>query len=162
MTTFIDRQGRLFGKVSVVDILILVLLVALVFFAFVRFSEPAATAVTVETKLTMERQRDPTVSQFEVGAPVYDEGGAFLGYVDKVEAVRMPLDVFTADGEPVVGAVSQVYWDLSIWVRGKGHESGSSISVGGVVLNVGMPLTVHGPGFSVKTQVQQVRTVAED
>ncbi|NLE74130.1 MAG: DUF4330 domain-containing protein [Actinobacteria bacterium] len=161
MTTFIDRQGRLFGKVSVVDILILVLLVALVLFAFVRFSKPAA-AVTVETKLTMEKQRDPTVNQFEVGLPVYDEGGALLGHVEKVEAVRTPLDVFTADGQPVPGAVSQVYWDLSIWVKGKGHDSGSAISVGGIVLNVGMSLQVHGPGFDVRTQVQQVRTVAED
>ncbi len=160
MTTFIDKQGRLFGKVSVVDILVLVLLVALVLFAFVRFSKPAAAAVTVETKLAVEKVRDPTVLTIAKGAPVYDEGGALLGYVaEEPKATRMPLDVFTADGVQVEDAVSQVYWDLEITVRGKGHDSGSDISVGGVVLRVGMPLMIHGPGFGVKTQIQGVRVV---
>ncbi len=162
MTTFIDRQGRLFGKISLVDVLILVLLVALVLFAFVRFTKPAAAAVTVETTLTVEKVRDPTVITIAKGAPVYDEGGALLGYVyEEPKATRMPLDVFTADGDPVVGAASQVYWDLEITIRGRGHDSGSDISVGGVVLRVGMPLMIHGPGFGVKTQIQGVMVVED-
>ncbi len=162
MTTFIDRQGRLFGKIGLVDILILLLLVALVLFAVVRFAKPADALVTVETTLTVEKVRDPTVITIAEGSPVYDEGGALLGYVhEEPKATRMPLDVFTADGRPVTGAVSQVYWDLEIKVRGEGHDSGSDISVGGVVLRVGMPLMVHGPGFGVKTQIQGDRVVED-
>lgn len=159
MASFIDRQGRILGKVSAVDVLIVLLVAALIVFAFARFSKPAAQAVPVRITLTVEKVRDPTVSVFKQGAPVYDEGGALLGHVKEVTASRMPLDVYTADGRQVAGATSQVYWDLKIVVEGQGHVSASSISVGGVPLRVGKPLVIIGPGFEVKTQIQGVEVV---
>ncbi len=152
MTTFIDRrQGRLFGKIGLVDILILLLLVALVLFAVVRFAKPADALVTVETTLTVEKVRDPTVITIAEVLGVRRRRGA-SGRARGTQATRMPLDVFTADGRPVTGAISQVYWDLEIKVRGEGHDSGSDISVGGVVLRRSRYYAAHGSWSWVRRQ----------
>lgn len=159
MRSFIDRQGRLFGRVSVLDVLIVLLVVALIAFAFVRFAQPGAETVAVKLTLAVERVRDPTVAVLKEGSAVYDEGGALLGYVTAVTATPMPLDVFTADGRQVPDATSRIYWDVKIVVQGEGHESSSSISVGGVSLRVGKALTIIGQGFDLKTQIHGVEVV---
>lgn len=168
MSSFIDQRGRIFGKVSLVDIVVVLAVIALILLAFVRFAKPAVAQVPVITTLAIERVRDPTVEQLEVGDEVRDEGGASLGAIEAIEIVPTPIDIprtfMSGDSDPapeeaIVVGESKVYKDVELTVRGSGEVSDGGIVVNGVVLAVGKPLVIYGNGFQIRTTVQHVEVV---
>ncbi len=48
MGRFIDERGRIFGKVNIVDILVILVIVAVVVFAVVRFTGTSSASVPLE------------------------------------------------------------------------------------------------------------------
>lgn len=155
MSPILDDRGRLFGKVSVVDLFVLLLLVALALFAYARFAGTDATEGDYKLTLTVEEVRDATFAQFNVGDIVTDEGGAVLGHVAFLTVTPTPTEVPTADGK-LVEQPSPVFSDISIVIEGRGDLSSSTIRVGSLRLAVGKLLTVRGPGWEVKTQIMGV------
>lgn len=168
MSSIVDKQGRLFGKVSLVDVVIVLAAVALVLLAFVRFSEPAAAKVPIVTTLAVEKVRFPTVSVLDKGKDVYDEGGALLGQIESVAVTPMPLDVtreLPVDvsappaGDLVEKGDSEIYSDVVITIRGAGQALSGAYVVGGATLRVGKALVIYGQGFEIKTVIQGIEVV---
>ena len=80
----IDKKGRLFGLINIVDLLIIILLLALVAVGVKRFGNKAAVgeATTKKGVITAEIKdvRDVTAKNVKVGDPIYDyDKGTLIG-----------------------------------------------------------------------------------
>lgn len=89
----IDKKGRLFGLINIVDLLIIILILALVAVGVKRFGNKAAVgeATTKKGVITAEIKdvRDVTAKNVKVGDPIYDyDKGTLIG------------KIITADIEP--------------------------------------------------------------
>lgn len=130
----IDRNGRLFGKISVIDVL--VILVVLVLAAALYFKEHQAHTGTsvVEQPITFQIRaqgvNDYVVDAIRVGDGVYDSvyasGGRALGQITDIQVERTPgmklkLDI-SGGVSGLVEAEGTV--DLLITVQGQGLIDG--------------------------------------
>lgn len=82
----IDKKGRLFGLINIVDLLIIILLLALVAVGVKRFGNKAAVgeATTKKGVITAEIKdvRDVTAKNVKVGDPIYDyDKGTLIGKI---------------------------------------------------------------------------------
>lgn len=82
----IDKKGRLFGLINIVDLLIIVLLLALVAVGVKRFGNKVAVgeATTKKGVITAEIKdvRDVTAKNVKVGDPIYDyDKGTLIGKI---------------------------------------------------------------------------------
>ena len=57
MSRFLDERGRIFGKVNVVDILVLLVIVAVIVFAVMRLTGSSSVTVPVAVVYTVEEVR---------------------------------------------------------------------------------------------------------
>ena len=86
----IDKKGRLFGLINIVDLLVIILLLALVMVGVKRFGNKAAVgeATTKKGVITAEVKdvRDVTANNIKVGDPLYDyDKGTYLGKIVTAE-----------------------------------------------------------------------------
>ena len=160
MSRFIDERGRIFGKVNVVDILVLLVIVAVIVFAVSRMAGDAEDAVPVTVEFTVEQVRDATsdaiTAELERKGAVSNDGGTLLGHIEKVSVAPTPVEYLN----PVSGELerfgSPVFKNVTVVVQGKGDVSNRSVSIGGVALKVGKRVTLVGPTYEVISTVTGV------
>ena len=58
MSRFLDERGRIFGKVNIIDILVLLVIVAVVVLAVVRLKTGVFETVPVRVTYTLEKSAD--------------------------------------------------------------------------------------------------------
>lgn len=161
MARLIDDNGRLFGKVSVVDLIVLAVIVALAVFVGLRVSDDGGGTDTTPVKLTFVTQpSDPLmVDAFLELGPLKDKSGRLLGTIEEVELQDAP-PVLTrnAEGEVVeiISAIPQVVFIVAT----EGHVSTDGVHVGGVALRAGTDLETVGPGWEAWVQVVKVEQAA--
>lgn len=160
MSPFIDDRGRLFGRVSVVDIIVLLLIVAVGAFAWGRFAGDQTKMKDYRMVLYVASIRDPTVTQSNEGDKVRDDTGAVLGRIEKVAPpAGTPTEVPTADGH-LIPRPSPVFQQITITIKGQAQVSGphgqETVMVGGTVLRAGTSLVLVGPGGSHNYEVKTV------
>jgi hypothetical protein len=159
MSRFMDERGRFFGKVNVVDVIVLLVIVAVVAFAVVRTTGGTSTSIPVRVTYTVEAVRQATVDAL-VGAvqdkaTVRDDGGTVLGTVVSVTPRATQEEYPTLDGK-VVASASLIFSDVDIVVRGQGRLSGSTVRIGSVPVRVGKKITLTGAGFEVQTVIMKM------
>lgn len=135
----IDRNGRLFGRISIIDVL--VILVVLVMAAALYFKGQQAhtgASVTEQTITFQIRARgvnDYVAAAIQQGDGVYDSvypsGGRALGEIVDIQVERDPGLKFKQDmGEGTPGLIqADGTVDLLITVRGQGLVNGKSYSL---------------------------------
>jgi hypothetical protein len=159
MSRFLDERGRIFGKVNVVDLLVLLVIAAVVVFAVVRMTGSSSEPIPVRVTYTVEEVRQATVNALtdalRAGGIVRDDGGTVLGEV--VDVVPRPTkeEFPGADGEPKAWD-SPVFSDVDIVVLGEGRMSNSTVRIGSVPMRVGKKVTLVGTGFEVQTVIMHV------
>lgn len=167
MSLFIDDRGRLFGRVSVVDIIVLLLIVAVAAFAWARFAGEAKTK-DYQMVLYVASVREPApINVSNVGDKVHDDTGAVLGRIEKVDLPGgTPTEVSTAEGD-LLNRASPVFQQIVITIKGQGELSGpdgeQTVMAGGTVLRASTQLVLVGPGgshnYEVKTVIRSVGVV---
>jgi hypothetical protein len=158
MSPVLDDRGRLFGKLNLVDLLVLVVVVALLVFAFMRFSGSGGEQATIRTTFAVERIRDVTIAQFDEGVEVRDDTGTLLGTVQDFRVSPFPEAVPDAEGNLHLRD-SPVFFDMVVVVEGTGFASASQVRVGSVPLLVGRILIIRGPTFEVTARIRDVDVV---
>jgi|GEM_PF-2250346 len=154
MSPLIDDRGRLFGRVSVVDIIVLLLIVAVGAFAWGRFSGDQAQTKDYRMVLFIDRTRIPQVTEANVGDAVRDERGAVLGKIEDVVESESRIDAVDDSGNVNPEGRSTVFKDVTITIKGQAQVSGNGdITVGGSPMRAGLPLVLVGPGYSPKTVI---------
>lgn len=100
----IDKKGKLFSKVNIIDLFVVIFVIAAVAVTFFKFnatpgrSSTEANAV-IEYSLKISDVRDFTAKQFEKGDSIYDdESGKYIGKITDVDVKDAIGYVLKADG----------------------------------------------------------------
>ncbi len=155
MSRFLDERGRFFGKVNVIDLLVLLVIIAVVVFAVVRMTGGSSETVPVRVTYTVEAVRQASVDALQAKGEVTDDGGTVLGKVEEVVVTPTLEEFLTPDGE-LKAFESPVFSDVSIVVLGEGRVSGSTVRIGSVPMRVGKKVTLVGTGYEVQTVIMGV------
>ena len=86
----IDKKGRLFGLINIVDLVVIILILALALVGVKRFGSKAAVGETTTKKGTITAEvkdvRDVTANNIKVGDPIYDyDKGTLIGKIATAE-----------------------------------------------------------------------------
>ncbi|HHW27023.1 MAG TPA: DUF4330 domain-containing protein [Firmicutes bacterium] len=142
----LDKKGRVFGKVSIVDLaIVLVLIAAGLWFAYAKFgrdlkAETAAREVPVEYTIVVAGVRPTTAEALAKGGKVFEfKTGAEIGTIKSV--TTEPGDVWSmgTDGKwtRVEGKV-----DVYVTVTATAREGENVITINGVEARVGTSIGV--------------------
>jgi hypothetical protein len=98
----IDERGRLFGKISVIDVAVILIIAVMGAAYYLRTHSGGETKsgalVSVEYQLTVREVRQGTVDLLRVGDAVYDEHGANLGVIESVGHTPAQIKSARLDG----------------------------------------------------------------
>lgn len=158
---WLDERGRLFGRVNIVDLMVL----ALVLIVAARLGLKSrvfravnpSTVKPVEVVLVVEDVRQATADAMQEGETVLNtKSNAVLGKLVKKEVRPAQKEVQTADGRLVL-AESPFKKDVYLTVRGEGQVTSNVIILGGAEMRVGASVAVKGLKFSVNSTVLGVK-----
>lgn len=126
----IDKKGRLFGKINLIDFVVLAaIIIAIAGFGYKTLSgSPTVTLsgdAPIEVTFKALKVREYTVNAVSQGDSIYERNGARLGTVTKVEAKPAREILAMRDGANIYAQVENRY-DLYITVEGTGRISGPS------------------------------------
>jgi len=115
-----DKNGKLFGKISIVDLVVALLILVIVAGTAWRFTSPAAALdqsnETIDVTIRIEAVRDFTLENYHAGLRVYDrQAGQFIGIIQDIRHTPFYETVSLLDGTiiwaPMPGRIS-IYLDI--------------------------------------------------
>lgn len=121
----IDKKGRLFGKINIIDLCIILLIVSAVAVTLIKFNAAGNGGNTEKNTeivytLKVASVRDYTVNQFVEGDNLYDdETGKYIGKIVSVEKKPDMVYVVKADGTYAISEKPERY-DAYITVSANG------------------------------------------
>lgn len=131
----LDEKGRLFGKVSIIDLTIVLLIAVAAVGATIRFSLLDAIGITrteLSVRYTVELQgvRDWTLGNIQIGDEVFS-GGSYVGTV--VNTWYEPMERTEDTGGKVWTAIVPEHYVLFVEIEGNAHSVDERYLIGGVV-----------------------------
>jgi FlaG/FlaF family flagellin (archaellin) len=108
----IDENGRLFGKISVIDIAVILVVAVVATAAYLKFNVIGETATSVKTTPTtytvlVRGIRQTTADMFRPGDAVYNESGLTLGEVAAVETAPATTLATLQDGRYIISGIEE-------------------------------------------------------
>ncbi len=133
----IDNKGKLFGKISVIDIVIVLVVVLAVAFVGYKFVKSGTTntvfnkAQDVKITFYVEETNDFAAASINVGDNVVDFiQSTTVGHVTKVEKAPSVAFSPSADGR-LVKATKEGYASVKVTVEGKGILGSNGLTISG-------------------------------
>ena len=123
-----DEKGRLFGKISIVDIGVLLLIAVLIGGVYYKFfmvdkDQNAAKFDTIEYKVLVEEVRQQSVDAIEIGADIYDvKTNSPMGRITDIEVLPATDQLTKADGTMVIAEKPERF-NVLITIRVPGIET---------------------------------------
>ena len=124
----LDEKGRLFGKISIVDIGVLLLIAVLIVGVYYKFfmvdkDQNAAKFDTIEYKVLVEEVRKQSVDAIEIGADIYDvKTNSPMGRITDIEVLPATDQLTKADGTMVIAEKPERF-NVLITIRVPGIET---------------------------------------
>lgn len=161
MSRLLDDRGRLFGKVNIVDLIVLVVIVAVVVFAAVRFTGGGAVA-TVDVKVTFldKRVDQAIVPGVQAMGTIRDTAGNVIGELQSVQVTPSVEEMLTTDGQ-FKTFTSSTRSDVTFVVLCQGTVTDSTVHIGSLAARVGADVRIVGPGYEALTTISNVVWGAE-
>lgn len=160
----IDKKARLFGKVSVIDILIIVVLLAALFFVYTYFVKGTPEVVMNEEKEAIEFvvevkniHNDIEVKP-TIGQPIYNSNNnTYIGEIADVSI--LPDEVILTDYESGEFRLIEEEGQkrMLITVSADADLTDRYTLVGSEKIRVGQQLNVKGKGFAGFSYIVEVR-----
>ncbi len=143
-----DEKGRMFGKISIVDLaIVLVLIASAGWFAYAKFGrnlgkEIAAREEPVQFTILVTTLRPTTADALKKGGKVFEfKTGAALGTINKVTV--QPADVWTINEDGKwLQTKTQDRVDAYVTVDGTARVGENVITVNGVEVRVGTSIGI--------------------
>ena len=162
----IDRNGRLFGKISVIDLLVVAVVVVLAAALYFKYNQAHTGSKVTEENITFQiRARgvyDYVADAIQVGDGLYDKdyasGGKAIGRITDIQVERDPgkkLALEVNDGTAGLIEADETV-DLLITLEGRGLVDGKRYSINRVYA-----LGVNSSRTYYTKQAQFIGTVAE-
>jgi hypothetical protein len=126
----VDKNGRLFGKINIIDIAVILVVIAVIAGVFVRFTGGAGKIVTatrkIEFTVEIDGIRDFTVSALERKGVVTDKRYSVVtGEITDVQTTDAEYDSTRSDGKIVRAPMEDRYTSVvTIVTDGKESDSG--------------------------------------
>lgn len=144
----IDKNGKLFGKINIIDLLIILIVIAALIFAATKLFTPAEKgeeAGTSKVVITYKATDAPTGAgeAINVGDPVYeDTTNVQLGTVTAVDVEEAYEYQVGPDGEPV--KVPLVGMEIvTVTTEAEASVTSDGVYSGGRLYSVGATRTIH-------------------
>jgi len=146
----VDEKGRLFGKVNLLDLVVVLAILAVVGrFGYRNYMgkqvAPAGEDKQIEVTMKFAAIQQPTIDFVPVGTQIYDSKSG--GYLGKVVAVRsQPAIVFllSEDGR-MYETPSKERLDFYMVVAGRGRVSPNGVTLGDFEMKIGRTNYVKSP-----------------
>ncbi len=161
MSRVLDDRGRLFGRINIVDLVVLLAIVAVVVFAAVRLGgDSSPETVPVKVSFVDLRVEQALVAGYQTKGTVKDQGGNVIGEVQSVQVTPSIEELLTNEGE-LKSFTSATRSDITFVVVGQGTVSDSTVHIGQIAARVGAEVKLVGPGYEAITTVANVVWGAE-
>ncbi len=153
MMRILDRKGRLFGKINIIDltiILIIVLIAGAVYHVYFREDESAQVlAHRIEYDIELAARPETLVEVIAVGDNIWDSvRGHYLGtVVDKQVRPATKVSEDMVKGKYIVAKIPNMY-DVIITLEANGRVTPYSILAEGIEVKVGQRIYVKGKGYA--------------
>lgn len=152
----IDKKGKLFGIINIVDLVVVLLVALLIYGGVTRLKKsPVAEADTKKALVTVEisNVRMASVDGIEVGDPLYhyDRGTLFGTIVDKeVEPYREPVE--SGDGRWILAEVPEKYV-VTLTVEADARDSENVVIIGGEHIRIGTQFRLKNKKVAVMSTI---------
>lgn len=142
----IDEKGRLFGKVNIVDLIIVLIIIAAGAFIGMKLFGPESTVANTENvRITLFCEETPTfvADQLEAGSEAWDsENQVTLGKLVDWTLGDSQSAVTDANGN-VVEIARSGYNSVKLIVEGTGVVSSRGVTIGGILYANGQSASVY-------------------
>ena len=153
----IDRQGRLFGLINIIDVLVVLLVVsALGFYVYKHKAvnprlAPAAKTYTV--RVLVQELRKVTVDELRPGLVVKEfDANVVMGTIRSVDAKPAVRNVQRADGTIVPSPIPDRY-DVTLTIEAPAQTTDWSIRIANTEMRIGSTIKVTAQRFLVSCTV---------
>ncbi|MEW6242891.1 MAG: DUF4330 domain-containing protein [Bacillota bacterium] len=156
----IDKKGRLFGLVNILDLIIIVVIVAMIAGVAYKLTYlgtgPGAQEKTARVTLLVEAVRQPTVDAIQVGDVVreYDTSSVFGTVVKK--DVREAVEVTTtSEGKNVLSTIPGKY-DITLTLDVTAYVTPDAITIARKETRIGTQVRIKTALYAVMTTVMGI------
>ena len=163
----IDKKGKLFEKISIIDVLIVGVLCLGAIFLVNMFKEEAIIETSKKEAITFTFEaKDVTPSFYdaiEVGTDVYNSSRNY--YVGQVEEViKEPFYVWTEDLEKGLFYVKEdpSRMTVHIVIKSQGTSSEYNIYAGQELIKIGHIFPIKGKGFAANGVVIDIKEASHE
>ena len=158
----IDEKGRLFGKVNIVDLLIVIIILAAGAFLGMKLLGPdSAVANTQKVRVTLYCEETPNyvAEQLEAGAEVWDsENNVTLGYLTDWRTGDSKSAVTDVTGK-VVEITREDYCSATLVCEGEGVMGTHGVTIGGTLYGAGRSMSVYFNDCKLFLRVQSIEVI---
>ena len=123
----IDDRGRLFGKISVIDVIVIVIVVVLAVAVYVKYDVLDKTNSAVKTTpitytAVVSQVRQPSAALFRDGDEIYTNTGIDMGQITNITTAPSQVSTSILDGTYVMANVDGRY-DVTLTIVAPCSES---------------------------------------
>ncbi|MCF6097224.1 DUF4330 domain-containing protein [Thermovorax subterraneus] len=157
--SLIDKKGRLFGLINVIDLLVIILVVAVAarFVLNPQKNSSAAEEKMIQVVMLVKDVRDATAKVIKEGDIVREtKTNNLLGKVTKVEVKPAETLVNTADGR-VLNVPNPVLKDVYVTVEGSATVGENAIVLGGTEIRIGTAVQMKTNLYAVVATVMEIK-----
>ena len=162
----IDKKGRLFGKVNIVDLIIILVILSLIGGIYFVFFGGSDKQVVETSKIVYEFEITNVNKDFfdaiTPGDPIRDNirGNEIGTVVSKVFRKATMLNEDLINGKYVIVEVPDAY-DVVITIEGKANITPANIIVGGAEIKIGKKFSIKGKGYANQGFVTKITLEAQ-
>lgn len=142
----LDNKGRLFGKVNIVDLLIVIIIVAAgIFLGKMLFGPESTIAQTQKVRLTLYCEETPNyvAEQLKEGSEAWDaENNVTLGTLTEWRTGESKSAVTDITGQ-VVEISREDYCSVTLMVDGDGVIGDHGVTINGTLYAAGQSMSVY-------------------
>lgn len=150
---FLDEKGRVFGRLNIIDLLVLLLLVGLAVAVLYRFTSSSMTKdvnCRVRYTLMIEGVRDFTLEYYEEGLTCFDKvKGEYIGDIVAIRSEPLTVTIHQFDGSLYIAEHPdnlRVYVDIESDAR---ETSSTYLLNGAYELKVGSQINLNTKSIDV-------------
>lgn len=143
----VDKNGRLFGKISLIDLLFIAVIIVLAAAIYIRvFSDgkvnmKTSGSDTFTYEMTVFSVREYTLNAMQIGDELYDDNDVYIGKITGIESEQSETYNSTYDGKFEKGVMEGRY-DINLTVEASGKINKGHYYASGVY-EVGANMVVY-------------------
>ncbi|MBO8164473.1 MAG: DUF4330 domain-containing protein [Brevibacillus sp.] len=159
----IDNQGRLFGKVNLIDFLLILVVLGAVAFGVYKMTQGEVVINAPEKTVTVQFYGNAlypfVVENIKEGDTIRSlESNDVIGKIVKIDEVKEAINlVSTADGRTVISEIPDKY-SIYFTVEGKASLVNNILQAGSTPLLAGHELKIKGTSFTMFSVISKVQT----